>query len=256
MATTPQPWMSQFSGYINSAPGIENTLRLFQFSCVILGSLSGASPSPWARAGGQFALSRRYFRYFKFIDHFQNAWTAYTLSDSAPPHRRGSVASTLEFSKWSLLGIYLLLEGVTIFDALGVQRTAWGDRALLESHKFWLYGLVFSLLSTLWQMVQLRQAPKSPAASQQTKKDSNAKDSKDGSEKTPSVEKQTVNNADFTVVHQALMKDLIITGCDICIPGHILGWIPISATMMGSAAVLSTLLVGRDRWVQAHGGSR
>ncbi|KAF3894005.1 PEX11 domain-containing protein [Trichophyton interdigitale] len=255
MATTPQPWMAQFSRYINSAPGIENTLRLLQFSCVILGSFSGASPSPWSRAGGQFALSRRYFRFFKFIDYFENAWAAYTLNESGPAHRRGSIASTLEFSKWSLLGVYLLLEGVTIFDALGAQRTSWGDRALLESNKFWLYALVFSLLSTLWQLAQLRQAPKTPAATQKKKKKEKGPDAKsntDGQEKAPPVEKQTINNAEFIIIYQALVKDLIITVCDICIPGYNLGWIPISASKMGSAAVLSTLLVGRDRWVQVR----
>ncbi|EGD90568.1 hypothetical protein H112_02035 [Trichophyton rubrum D6] len=253
MVTTPQPWMAQFSRYINSAPGIENTLRLLQFSCVILESFSGASPSPWSRAGGQFALSRRYFRFFKFIDYFENAWAAYTLNDSAPAHRRGSIASTLDFSKWSLLGVYLLLEGVTIFDALGVQRTSWGDRALLESNKFWLYALVFSLLSTLWQLTQLRQTPKTSSAIQKKEKDPNAKNNADGLEKAPSVEKQTVSSTEFIIIYQDLIKDLIITVCDICIPGHVLGWIPVSASAMGSAAVLSTLLVGRDRWVQVRG---
>ncbi|EFE40951.1 PEX11 domain protein [Trichophyton verrucosum HKI 0517] len=198
-------------------------------------------------------LGRRYFRFFKFIDYFENAWAAYTLNDSAPAHRRGSIASTLEFSKWSLLGVYLLLEGVTIFDAMGVQRTSWGDRALLESNKFWLYALVFSLLSTLWQLVQLRQAPRAPSAIQKKEKGPNAKNNADGLEKAPSVEKQTVSSAEFIIIYQALVKDLIITVCDICIPGHILGCIPISASTMGSAAVLSTLLVGRDRWVEARG---
>ncbi|KAM5433657.1 hypothetical protein McanMca71_003342 [Microsporum canis] len=244
---TPRPWTTQFSRYINSSPGIENTLRLLQFSCVVVGSLSGVSSSPWSRAGSQFALGRRYFRYFKFIDYFENAWTAYTLNENTASHKGGSIASTLEFCKWGLLGVYLLLEGVTIFDALGVQKTAWGDRALLESNRFWLYALVFSLLSTLWQMFQLYRDAKTPAA-QKIKQKPNVKSSQ-----KPSTEgKQTTSSADFTVTNQALVKDIIITSCDILIPGYLVGWIPISALMMGSAAVVSTLLVGRDRWTQVQ----
>lgn len=124
---------------------------------------------------------------------------------------------------------------------------------MLESNKFWLYALVFSLLSTLWQLTQLRQTPKTSSAIQKKEKDPNAKNNADGLEKAPSVEKQTVSSTEFIIIYQDLIKDLIITVCDICIPGHVLGWIPVSASAMGSAAVLSTLLVGRDRWVQVRG---
>ncbi|KAK2871729.1 hypothetical protein FQN49_002885 [Arthroderma sp. PD_2] len=248
---TPQPWMTQFSRYINSAPGIENTLRLLQFSCIVVGSLSGVSSSPWSRAGSQFALGRRYFRYFKFIDYFENAWTAYTSDENTAAQKRGFIASTLEFCKWSMLGIYLLLEGATIFDALGIQKTTWGERALLESNKFWLYALACSLLSTLWQMFQLHRGANTRTA-RQTAKNSDSKGGMSPSEKKSKLEKQTVNNNDVTIASQALMKDLVITSCDILIPGYGIGWMPISKLTMGSAAVVSTLLVGRDRWIKAQ----
>ncbi|KAF3483866.1 uncharacterized protein GIQ15_03190 [Arthroderma uncinatum] len=246
-----EPWMTQFSRYINSAPGIENTLRLLQFSCIVVGSLSGVSSSPWARAGSQFALGRRYFRYFKFIDYFENAWAAYSLPENTASQKRGFTASTLEFCKWSMLGIYLLLEGATIFDALGVQKTAWGERALLESNKFWLYALVFSFLSTLWQLFQLYRGVNTPTAPQ-TAENSDSKSSTSLSEKQSTPEKNDTNNDDVTMATRTLMKDLVITSCDILIPGYGIGWMPVSKLTMGIAAVVSTLLVGRDRWIKAQ----
>lgn len=50
---------------------------------------------------------RRYFRYFKFINSFQLAWTSFT----APlPHQ----SPILEAAKWSFMGFYLFLEAFTI----------------------------------------------------------------------------------------------------------------------------------------------
>jgi len=48
--------------------------------------------------------------------------------------------------------------------------------------------------------------------------------------------------------YYTLVKNLIIQGCDILIPGSLVGWIDASPLVVSTATVASTILVGIDRW--------
>ncbi|KAK2733940.1 hypothetical protein FQN57_001923 [Myotisia sp. PD_48] len=263
------PIFKQFSNFTTSGPGIENILRLLQFTCLVAGSLA-SSPSEWKIAGAQFSLGRRYFRYFKFIDCFNQAWNVFMVQDPA----RDIVASTLEFGKWNTLGIYLMLEAVTILDALGVRSTSWGSRILLESNKFWFYSLALSLLGTLWQIFLFATGPptvlkpvnvpngqatvEEKHAAKRLQSNENPKSSTEkGKGKGKEMVTETKGSQSKMKVSSAgriLMRDFIVGSCDLLIPGYIVGWVPISPITMGSAAVLSTLIVGRERWAKAQQG--
>ena len=48
------------------------------------------------------------------------------------------------------------------------------------------------------------------------------------------------------------VKRIIISGCDLLIPGSFLGWIPASSLQVGLATTVSTLVPLGDIWVSAQ----
>ncbi|PKY03230.1 hypothetical protein P168DRAFT_291363, partial [Aspergillus campestris IBT 28561] len=105
------PLIQKFSTFTRTAAGLEKTLRLINATCQIAGALSGdvVTASRWGAARGQLALTRRYFRFFNVIDCF--ARVAGLLSGDG---EAGSVMALLELARWTCLGMYLLLEDITI----------------------------------------------------------------------------------------------------------------------------------------------
>lgn len=53
--------------------------------------------------------ARRYFRFFNFIECFQKV---YSLIGGV--HEQGMVMGAIELGKWSALGVYVILEDMTI----------------------------------------------------------------------------------------------------------------------------------------------
>ncbi|KAG5300175.1 peroxin 11B [Histoplasma capsulatum G186AR] len=250
----PQSLLKQFTNYTNSGIGLENVLRVIQSICqVISASVASASEAePWTKAWINLALSRRYFRYFQFIDCFERAWAI--LSGQDPASGRGYVVRTMAVGEWSCLGGYLLLEAFTILDALNIHPTQWAEQVLLESYRFWFYSMVFASVRILWQLL----VPPSPPEGQEAKlvnvkQEDEKGDSKVGNKKSfagASDETVAGSNADMNTVH--LLTELVILGCDILIPVQALGWLNVDDVTVGSAAVLSTLLMGKDKWVEVQ----
>jgi len=142
-------------------------------------------------------------------------------------------------------------------DALGVWTTSWARVVFIESSKFWFYSLVFSLLGTGWQMLWIcgRTEEMKPNASAESTKlgekepeapspgaKRSSQDARDEPESGPEDEALAVER------YHTLVKNLIIQGCDILIPGSLVGWIDASPLVVSTATVASTILVGIDRW--------
>lgn len=104
-------------------------------------------------------------------------------------------------------------------DAMGVYSTSWSDWVLLEAHKFWFCALSLSLLGSLWMLLV---ADKKASASKSS----------------------------------PWLKRIIIDGCDLLIPGSMVGWIAVSPLVVAMSMVASTLLAAQDIWAQAQVGVR
>ncbi|OJD13466.1 hypothetical protein AJ78_06077 [Emergomyces pasteurianus Ep9510] len=251
--------LKQFTNYTNSGIGLENFLRLVQSICQVISAsaVSAVEAQPWAIAWTNLALSRRYFRYFQFIDCFERAWSVFSGEDAASAG--GYMLRTMAVGEWSCLGGYLLLEAFTILDALNIYPTPWAEKVLLDSYKFWFFSMVFASVGITWQLFM-------PVSSSQRKetKPNNVKeeDEKERSRKAdkkskPNESEMTMGDGNANANTVRLLTELAILGCDILIPTQALGWLNVDDLTVSSAAVLSTLLMGKEKWVkvQAQAGA-
>lgn len=161
---------------------------------------------------------------------------------------------------------------------MGVQTTFWGEAFLHESNKFWFYALALEILGLLWRLVWLRSeyhAPKqtstiSTGTSAEVKQEKSHIDSEEkkeesgksgGSNEIEGFGKRHGNTPaqmleEYSIARRNLTKGLLVTSCDIIVPGYLIGWIRVSASAMGAAAILSTLIVGRERWIKAQDAAK
>ncbi|EEH19524.1 hypothetical protein PABG_01843 [Paracoccidioides brasiliensis Pb03] len=225
MAKTPSSspsLLKQFSNYTNSGLGLENFLRLIQSICQVVSVTiaSAAESEPWTIAWKNLALSRRYFRYFQFIDCFERAWAVLWGQDASPA------------------GGYMLR--TIALDALNIYPCPWAERVLLESYKLWFYSMVFGIAGITWQLF----GPASSSTNQDTKPNgTNQEIEKNGSRKG---REDTSDGSNVNANACRLVTEMVALGCDILIPGQALGWIDVSYLTVSSAAILSTLLMGKD----------
>ncbi|KAH8703132.1 peroxin PEX11-1 [Talaromyces proteolyticus] len=234
-----KPAWKQLSNFTNGHPlGIEKTLRLIQAICQVLASSIFISYIPnavyavgCATAKNQIALARRYLRFFKFIESFNAGYTAWQVPAATGTD---SVKKLLEVSKWTVLGVYFLMEDFTILDAMGVWVAPWAQDLFTESNKWWFYAISLSLIGSTFSLF----FPPSQSNSEADKT------TKTENEKKPVV-KQT---PDLT----PLVKKIIVDGCDILLPGSFLGWIQATPTQVGVAMIVSTLVTSKDIWVKVN----
>lgn len=129
--------------------------------------------------------------------------------------------------------------------AMGVYPVAWNDRALHEANQFWFYALSLSLAGTLWGL--LFPAVEHNPSLQQTRDQKNQQQT--GSEKA-------VSAAQRSTPSRPLLKQIVVDGCDLLIPGSLLGWIPSGDLAVGLGIVISTLLTGQEIWVAQQMSNR
>lgn len=179
----------------------------------------------------------------------------------------GSVPGWIDLAKWTCFGLYFLLEDLTIVSesvfwrrvflsffplscvsrlmptiqlhAMDVYLVPWEARVMKEANTFWFYALSFSLLGSVYGLLLSASAEPSP----------NAKDEKkDGAKAENEKAKPVTNekaNAPKTV---ALVRQIVVDGCDLFLPITLLGWVPTGNLVIGLTMVLSTVLTGREIW--------
>lgn len=102
-----------------------------------------------------------------------------------------------------------------------------------EANQFWFYALSFSLLGALYALF-------SPSTGRASQAKSEEKKSGKKSEKAASA----------SVDSSALVKQIVVDGCDLLIPAELLNWMPTGDLVLGVTMVLSTVLTGRDIWTR------
>ncbi|GMG34372.1 unnamed protein product [Aspergillus oryzae] len=110
--------------------------------------------------------------------------------------------------------------------------------------KFWFYSLALSVIGAVWGLL----STSSSSASSKTGSDEK-KNKKKNAEKTVSNTDDSQTKAQRT----ALMKRIVVDGCDLLIPGVFVGWMHVSDLMIGVTMVISTVVSGGDAWVKAQG---
>jgi len=219
--------LKQSIRFTTDAGGLERMLRLLQALAQILAASTAVAEEAkvWLHLRMQFALGRRYFRFFKFLDCWAVAY------DARPAWDGSALLGTLEFGKWSCMGLYLFLESCTILDAMGVWTSAWASTCLVTANKYWFYALAFSILRAVLEIFVIEpRTPKAIESLQAAKKD-------DEKLRRVDIEKR-----------ERVRRRLVADSFDLLIPGSVTGWIPTSPATVGYATVISTLLTAKDIW--------
>ncbi|KAJ5112784.1 hypothetical protein N7532_000829 [Penicillium argentinense] len=226
--------ISQFNRFVNNGAGLEKTLRLIQSAAQVAAVFTvGSTAVRLTTTKLQLALSRRFFRFFGFIDSFQRVSALLTKEGM------GSVPGWLELAKWTCFGLYFVLEDLTILHAMGVWAVPWEERVMREANTFWFYALSFSLAGTVYALLFSNST--APASK-----------GKNGKKKNGRKNEKAVSRVDSS----ALMKQIVVDGCDLLIPAELLDWMPTGDLVIGSTMILSTLLTGQDIWAKEKMDSR
>ncbi|KAJ5732226.1 hypothetical protein N7493_003707 [Penicillium malachiteum] len=223
--------MQKFTRFVNNGAGLEKTLRLIQSIAQIAAVFTvGSTAVQLTTAKLQLALTRRFFRFFGFLDSFQRVSTLLTNGGV------GSVAGWLELAKWTCFGLYFVLEDLTILHAMGVYAVPWEARVMREANTFWFYAISLSIAGSLYGIFF-------PAATEPAKKPQTEKGKKENDEKVAASAPRTSNTP-------ALVKRIVVDSCDLLLPAELLNWMPTGDLVLGVTMVLSTILTGSDIWAR------
>jgi hypothetical protein len=184
---------------------------------------------------------RRFLRLHKWIDNFNVASTA--MYSSKP-----RIPKLLETGKFNFLGLYFLMELLTITDVMGFTKLEWGPWLVVESHRFWSYGLLCSILLAVWEWYFVGEDEEKRRLVVEKEKKKGTKGS---------LDKKVANSGPKK--RRLPYKQIVIDGCDLFIPGAVVGWLPLSALTVAVAMAISTVLQLTDMWpkiqAQAAGAS-
>ena len=128
-------------------------------------------------------------------------------------------------------------------DALGIWKTAWAPRNMLEANKFWFYSIVCSIIAGFLKLWQLSR--ESTAIEVQEVKEKDASDEKSPEKQaTLMPEKQVSKGKDY----EPIVRRLVIDFCDLTIPGFQTGWAKTTPLIVGIGSATSAVLASIDIW--------
>ncbi|KAL2823574.1 peroxisomal biogenesis factor 11 [Aspergillus cavernicola] len=220
--------MKQLIAFTSQTAGLEKSLRLIQAVSQVSGELSNDKTiaTQWLTARDQLALGRRFFRLLDFYQCFERVHELIASTSSS-----GTLLSVMELSEYTFLGLYLLLENLTILHDMDVSHVEWYTPLMTEANKFWFYAIILSIARASWELFF------APGPSKGSGK--NVTDKK--GRQTPSVEPSSST--------WPLVKQIIIDSCDLTLPGSFVGWVPATGLQIGIAMIISTALAGHNIWV-------
>lgn len=115
-----------------------------------------------------------------------------------------------------------------------VHSVSWYTPVLLESYKFWFYGICIAIARTT---LDLFLGPATPIS----KSDSDINEKKGEKSSNSSPPEPVPSTA-------ALLNQLVVDCLNLTIPGSLLGWIPVSDLGIALAMLISTILVWPAIW--------
>ncbi|KAL6850767.1 hypothetical protein ACO1O0_007893 [Amphichorda felina] len=224
----------QLANFTNSTGGLDLTLRLIQAVAIVaahvlVDNVDNVTIKRCWLAVSQLALARRYLRFFCFLDCFYNA---HGLLTAESPNGGRSLLRIMELVESTLLGLYFVMEDLTMLHDMDIWQVPWYTPVLMEANKLWLYAIALSITRTAWNLVS------GPAAQKEVPKANT-----DTSEKKakPSPPPPSPSKA-------YLLKRIIVDCCDFTLPASFLGWVPLGDFGVGVAMTVSSVLAWPDLW--------
>ncbi|ODQ63135.1 peroxisomal biogenesis factor 11 [Nadsonia fulvescens var. elongata DSM 6958] len=154
------PTIGHVVRYLESTTGRDKLLRTVQywskFLAFVLYRKGFTAPTVafWKTLQTQLGLSRKLFRVGKFVNHAKQAATAYNQQTTDPLLRASTVARQLGYT------FYLIFDTLNWIHSSGVYRLNQGKTIGKIASRFWLMGLVSSVVNSLrkLQIAQLQAA--------------------------------------------------------------------------------------------------
>ncbi|KAM0426658.1 hypothetical protein ACHAPT_007974 [Fusarium lateritium] len=273
--------------------GIERILRLFQATCSILISYpallalfipAGAAVQASKANGlgvlrGQLNLSRRFIRFFRFLDTFRAGWDAYVAVGDK------GLDGWLDVVSKTCFGIFGMMETITLLDLCGIENLRiFSEERYQEidyqSQLFWFAGLytsilvsgikVYRLLSTRPAAVPVRSVPTENAAELITaekelseKTDASAPKDEDENKSKDDLDKERERLKTIVTKRKAerqawlqklssegfvLARSLFSDTLDMILPTTTVGWIKVEPGLVSLVMFLTTLSTGMAVW--------
>ncbi|KAK1689208.1 AoPex11B, partial [Colletotrichum godetiae] len=229
---------------------------------------------------GHLNLTRRFIRFFWFLNSFGTSYNLYTTISSSPsPSPSGGpkksqgagLETWLDIIKFTLLGLYGGLESLTLPDLLGVPQIGYfgaeRTRALnVEAQRFWLLALAAGVFANLTRLLKAFAYAPVPQHGHgygtgekpgETKNDADAEDEKldweaERTRLRAIVMKRRENmkrwRREVAIKVKSLGRKIFSDSLDCLIPGVILGWVNVQPGTVGIAMLITTVLSSRDIW--------
>ncbi|KAK3316284.1 peroxisomal biogenesis factor 11-domain-containing protein [Apodospora peruviana] len=252
----------QFVKFSTDASGLERTFRALQAITQILATIEPArqlvillvsliwppitvhpssqflhllSRSTLSALRTRFALGRRFFRVFRFLDAFSSAWKLFVSPE------KKSVETWLDISSRSFNGLYLLLETAHFPEALAVDGfRVWGAETAkwlhVEGQRFWFFALVCGVGAGLVRLVALYGNDGVSSPQFQGK----------GGDEDEEKRRRVVERRRRS--RRRVIRRLAADVMDLALPGAVVGWIPASPGVVGLLMLGSTYLTGLEVW--------
>ncbi|KAK0617267.1 peroxisomal biogenesis factor 11 [Immersiella caudata] len=253
--------LNQLIKFCTDASGLERSFRLFQAISQVLIFFSPArillfqilsylapdrheklaplSISILTSLRARFAIGRRYFRVFRFLESFAGAWRVWSEGGTGWEGR-------LDVGAKSFNGMYLLLETATFLDALGVEgMRVWSMEVekvlVVEAQRFWLFALVCGIGKGVVVLWKGREKEKKEG---EVKKDKGEKGEKGEKRSKPGDKEERRRREREWKVLRRMVADIL----DLAVPGAVVGWIPALPGTVGVLMLGSTWLTGLEVW--------
>ncbi|CAG8953555.1 hypothetical protein HYFRA_00010013 [Hymenoscyphus fraxineus] len=221
------PTVEHYLKFVATTVGRDKLLRTLQyFSRFYAWYLfrTNATPgeiAPFEAIKKQFALARKLMRIGKNIEHLKAAAIASNSKSLDPIIKYCAVGRQLGYAG------YLTLDAATVPDVAGIRKFEGAARLAKEAYRCWMFGLLFSTMSSVYSLYGLRQ--------QQARID---KKDGEGVVTLKRIEKE--RNA----INLQLVSDL----CDLTIPTSAIGLIGFDDGFVGLAGTVSSLLGLYSQW--------
>ncbi|SCV46003.1 uncharacterized protein FFB14_08981 [Fusarium fujikuroi] len=262
--------------------GIERILRGFQAICSLLvwypalfALVQPKVPSTLSlRAlGGQINVSRRFIRFFRFLDTFRAGWLVYVAQGDK------SIDMWLDIISKTCFGMFGMMETLTLLDLCGIEdlRVFSAEKFQeidYQSQLFWFAGLYTSVLVTVIRLYRLVagtpasvkretvsiNSTEKPAELITAEKETavlSEKMTKDDLDKERERLKSIVNKRKterrawikkFKREGYALLRALVSDLLDMLLPTTTVGWVKLEPGLVSLAMFITTFTTGQAVW--------
>ncbi|EON69851.1 hypothetical protein W97_09114 [Coniosporium apollinis CBS 100218] len=218
------PTVAHYLRYVATTVGRDKLLRTLQYFSrfyawyLFRTNASAAAIAPYDAVKKQFGLTRKIMRLGKFVEHLKAAADAGDKKGLDPIIKYCAVGRQLGYAG------YMILDNLTVPDAVGIRPMASSKRLLQQAYKCWLAGLLFNVVGGIYQLNLLRQRRTALTLEQEK--------TGEGVVEVKKLQKER------NTLNLQLISDL----CDLTVPTFALGYGNLDEGLVGLAGTVSSLI--------------